>query len=479
MNSSSFMTTNVPTLSQQLHSPSRIDRPGLFTSPAAFQLAKNLYSSKHDIEPEISQIHKRYETEAQDIKYKYEDHLQGHLKLGKRIEELEGLLAAESQRSNILQQKLDQLTQEYNDERRARKQVDQKILYVQEENRRKDHTIAEADLKNRSQQHEIANFSAEVTNLKEELARTNTYYNNRIREMEETHNAKTRQVNTQIENFRHQIERLQTDHAAQIRELNMEWELKLRKFEEQTHESYQNITELERQNRMLTEDNTKLRVDYEEQIRAVAASTKKEEYEKYLYLQKQLEAKLNATEENNLTLQKRVEELVVELQTTERRSEETRIYLEQEITRLKSECNELRNQLSIMTNNADRLRGDLIHKDGLNSKLHTDLKNLELEIERAKDRHRMELDRLRNDFSIERKRSEDVERSLRARIVELERQVIAAEDNAEKIRIEFQRTRELVSNNVSRVIGQSFTEYPTKPYGAGKLNTSTSRTNFY
>lgn len=435
---------------------------GAFTTGGIQTTGTNPMIPKFDIQPDVQQIHQRYEGEAKEIKYKYESHLQGHIKLGRRIDELEALLAAETQKLAASQQNFEQLNADYAELKRTNAALEQKILYITEENRRKDHALSEADLKNRAQQNEIANLTADNARLRDEGIRLNDFFTNRVREIDDAHNTKLRQCNSQIDNLRYQIDKLQGEHAAQIRENNLDWERKLRKSEDQLRESARTINELEQKNRLLSDHVAKLKSDHEEQVRMVALNVRKDEYEKHLIIQRQTESKLAAIEESRDALHKKVEDLVRELQQRERESTETRIHLDQEISRHKSEINELRNQLSMTSNNLDRLKGDLIHKDGVNSKLHSEIKNLEIEINRIKDQHRMEQDRLRNDFSIERKRFEDVERSLRIRIVESEQIIHQSEEECEKIKIEYNRLRDMLHGAVAKTIDLTFSNQETK-----------------
>mgnify|MGYP000916103670 CR=1 FL=1 len=468
MNTSNLPQTQMS--STYLHQSPNISQihPGAVTSPAAFQLSGSPYFSKYDIDPEVSEIHKRYEQEAQEVRAKYEEHLKGHLKLGKRIEELEALLAAECEKSNILQKKLDELGREYHERERDQAQIDQKLLFIAEENRRKDHAISEADLTMRYQQQEMTKLSAECSRLKDEVHRLHEFYENKIHEIDESHNTQIRQCNTQIENYRHQIERLQGDHASQLRELNVEWELKHRRVEEQIREDNRSISELEQSNRKLNEQITKLTLHYEEQIKASVAKVKNEEFEKYVMLKKELEAKITTLEEANASLQAQTEDLISEIQFLERTSNETKQTFEEETLRLKAECNELRNQISILTVNGDKLRGELVNKEGLNNKLQNEVNSLEIEMNRIRDHQRIEIEKLKSDFSLERRSFEDAERSLRARIMELERQLVATGDDSEKLKREFNKMKDMLSGNVSRMIDSTLIDYQTKTYVSKK-----------
>lgn len=417
---------------------------------------------KYNVEPDIEEIHKRYEEEAREIKLKYDQHLQAHLKVGRRIEEVEAILEEERRMNGEWKMKYHQAEEELQEERRLRIQLDQRVQFLTEENRNKDQTITELEMKQRSFQKDTDQLIGENTRLKEELSRLHDFYNNRFREIEEGANNRVRQVFAQNESLKGQIEREKVDHGARLKDLNNEWELKYKKSDDQIRELNRVITELDQEVRLLNEHIQRLKAEHEEHLRMNANQVRKEEYDKYQVTLRQVEAKLRASEDAREALLKKIDEMYRDLHTLEKELNNTKLQYEQEHSRLKAESNELKNQLVLSNNLVDKLRSDLLNRDTQITKLQSEIKNQEIEANRIRDQHSVELDHMRNEFMLDKKRYDDIEQGLRQRIADLENLVRETEDDAARIRAEYNRLRDIINGNVAKTIMQTFTEYETK-----------------
>jgi len=415
-------------------------------------------SSPH-VDGALRDIKRRYEDEARQVQQNYEVDYNNHISLIKTIEELQMLLEDERRRSLDYENKYNGAVIELEKERRLRMDFEHDSSVLREELRRAETIIAESELKIARLQQDVAHLDTENKSLRNEIHRLTDLFNSRIREIEEKYLIQISDLSSEVERFRNMIEQQRMDYENRIRDVDRDWTNKYGRLEEVLRDKERLIAELEAELRKMSDHITQLKIEYEEELRRQVMLVREEENHRFQVALKNLEAKLYQVENERDLLIRKNQELVRELHVKERQIQDLKMHFEAEIVRYKGEITDLRNQISGLMGTNEKLRSDIAARETTISRLESEIVNLERELNRLKEVNVQDINRLVNDHLNERRRWEDAERLLKARIAELERIVRSLETENVKLRADIERIKEQVSGNVHRTIFKTFVDY--------------------
>jgi len=442
--STSFYNTNHPNVAKPMLSSA------MFKASAAH------------LDETLRDIKRRYEDEAKHVQQNYELDYNNHLNLVKTVEELEILLEEERRRNFELETKYNGAVIELDKEKRLRIDYEQEITVLKEELRRADIINSESELKIARLNQDIAHLDSENKALRVELHRLTDLYNARVRDTEERYLIQVRDLTSEIEKLRLNLDQQRSEYESRLRDLDREGGIRYAKLDEKLRDRERTIAELEAELRKMADHISHLKIQYEEEIRRQIALVREDEQHRYHIALKTLEGKMQQVQDERDLLIRKNQELIRDVHLRERQIQDIRIQFEAEAARLKNDINELRNQVSLLNSTGDKLRNELNARDSTIHRLESEVGNLEREQQRLKDIHTQELNRLLNDQNNERRRWDEAERVLQAKISELERIIRSLESENSKLRTDLEKLKEQITGNVHRTIFQTFVDYDSQ-----------------
>jgi len=409
----------------------------------------------------LRDIKRRYEDEAKQVQQNYEVDFNNHLSLIKTVEELQILLEDERRRSMDLENKYNGVVIELEKERRLRMDFEYDNGGMGEELRRAESILSEYELKISRLQQDGGHLDSENKCLRNEIHRLTDLFNSKIREVEEKYLFQVRDLASEVERYRNLLEQQKIDSENRIRELDRDWSAKYARQEDVIREKERLIAELEAELKKLTDRISQVKIEYEEEMRRQVMHVREEEHHKFQIAIKTVDGKLHQVEGERDHLIRKNQDLVRELHLKERQIQDLRMHFDAEGARLKAEIHDLRNKIGVLTSANEKLHSDISARDTNISRLESEIINVEREINRLKEIHTQELNRLVHDHVNDRKRGEEGERMLKNRIAELERIVRSLETDNVKLRADIERIKEQVTGNVHKTIFKTFVDYET------------------
>jgi len=433
------------------------------TAPTAsrFVSSATVKQSTIHLEETLKDIKRRYEDEARHVQHSYEVDYNNHLSLVKALEEVEILLEEERRRNFDLGNLQNETALELERERRLRIDYEQELTVLKDHYRRLELVNSEDELKISRLQNDITHMDSENKSLRVEIHRLTDLYNAKIRDCEERYLIQVRDLTCDVDKLRLTLEQQRSDYENRIHDLEREHGLRYTRLDERCKDRERHIAELEAELRGLTDHIAHTKLQHEEEIRRQINITREEEQHKYHIALKNLEAKMQQILDERDLLIRKNQELVRDIHLRERQIQDYRIQFEGESGRLKNDINDLRNQLSLLNATADKLRGEVANRDTMVARLESEICNLQREAQRMNDIHTTELNRLLNDEANERRRWEEVERILKAKISDLERIIRSLESDNLKLRADLEKLKEQIAGNVHKTIFQTFVDYDT------------------
>lgn len=184
-------------------------------------------------EYDIKEIQARYEAEAKEIREKYEQHIDAHMKMGKVINELEAAVEAEAGRADAAEERFNLCIRDLETERRIRNEYEIKNAQLIEELNSKDHFIQGLTYDGEAMKKDISQMRTEINSLKDENIKMNDFYKTKLRESEDRFHVTVRDIGAENDHLRHELERMRTEFENQLKEIHMENEMFIRKQDEQ------------------------------------------------------------------------------------------------------------------------------------------------------------------------------------------------------------------------------------------------------
>jgi chromosome segregation ATPase len=476
MSSSTYAPpTHVASTTKVFHSPAVTHVREVLHRPATPPMIEKRVSStlvrKNNVPlgGALMDIKRRYEDEARQVQQNYEVDFNNHANLVETIEELRILLEDERRRNIDLENKYNGCVNELEKERRLRADFEHENKVLREELRKADGIISDAELRMSRLQGDNFRLDTENKSLRNEIHRLTDVFNLKLRDMEDQYMMQVSDLTGEVDRLRNLLEQQRIDYENRLADLDRDWATKYGRLQEVLREKERLIAELEAELRKLSDYITQLKIEYEEEMRRQISIARDEELHNFHAAVKNLEGRLKNTENDRDVLVRKNQDLVRELHAKERQLQDTRLHLEGEIARLKAEVNDLRTQVTALIAANEKLKVDLVARDSTINRLDSECINIERELNRLKEIHGQEINRLVNDQLNERRRWEEAEKMLKTRLIELERLVKALEGENIKLKTDIERIKQHVSGNVNRTIFQTFVDYEVSNHGVKPL----------
>lgn len=142
----------------------------------------------------------------------------------------------------------------------------------------------------------------------------------------------------------------------------------------------------------------------------------------------------------------------------DRRTHEIQLNHDSEISRVNGENNDLRTQIAQLRSELDKYRNDIQNKDSIVNRLESEILSQQRDFDRLKEAHSNEVNRLKIDHDGDLRRFHDLERDLRNRNLDTERQLKSTEEELYKLKIEYDRMRDQLTGNINKIISQTFVD---------------------
>jgi len=415
--------------------------------------------TRQDLDRDLREIQERYQAEAQEVQKSYQTYQEMHAKLSRTIQELEALLEEERRKNSALEERYSASLRDIDHERRIRIDLEHDNAGLREEIKRKEGIISELDFKCAKYESDLSHVTSDNNGLRGEINRLSELYNSKLRDVEERYLGQVRDLTGQVDTLRGKIEQLTVDHSNHVRQITSEWDSKQRRLDDSIREKDRIIAELEAELRAMTDHISKLKVEFEDEIRRQINLTREDEKNRWQMVIKDLEAQIRETQDEKESALRKNQDVIRDLQTRERQLQDLRIQYDGDVARLKNEANDLRRQLEMANVNIDKLRNEVTTRDAHIGRLESEINNLRREIDRVKELGIQEVNRIITNHNNEVRRWEDVERALKAKITDQEKHLRNYEDDLNRLRNEYDRLRDSISGNLNKTITQTFVDH--------------------
>ncbi len=183
-------TTTIPTTISS-YTPISSSKVAQSTTPKSHLKRSGInYNPDYD----IKELQHRYEMESKEIRDKYEQNIQSHMKMAQVIRELESELEAERSRSEQLEDRFNLVVRDLETEKRFHEELDVKYRQLIEELHRKDHYIDTLVFEGDAMKKDLTNINNDIINLKEENIKMESFFKQKLREGDEKYVATVRDL---------------------------------------------------------------------------------------------------------------------------------------------------------------------------------------------------------------------------------------------------------------------------------------------
>jgi len=379
-----------------------------------------------------------------------------NLKVGKLISDLERALEKERARANDAEGKLFVITRDYEMESNLRQEFERKYTQSSEDLRK-----AESELHNlRYELNKFTNenngLKTEVSVLKQENTRLEEYNRTRITEIEERHRSQVKHLEASNQSLKEEFDSNQRQLNVQIVEIRKEFDSKSRNYEDQINEFAKLNDELSSELASQLEYIDKLKIEHEHTLKRSVDRAREEEINKANVVIRELETELRNVKSTNEQITRKSTEMLTDLQSYEKQIREQHIQFGNELTRLGAEIDKLRSELAQANTVIQKQNGEITSRDGVISKLEGEIERMRQEFQRVANQHVQQIESFKREYETERRRSEDNEKQILAKIEEYDRRLIESQNETIRITREYDRLVDAIQGNVSRVIHDTF-----------------------
>lgn len=433
-----------------------------FTTMQRTSYNPNLASSSQGLDLKLQGIQHRYEKEADNNLKNYHSHYQGHVALGNTVVELEAILDRERQKSQALQDRLNEALRAGEQDKRQKIHVERENTDLRTELRRREKDVADYESKLSIVQQSVNSVHFENDGWRSESKKLSDAYNAKLKELEEKYSREGKTSSEELENLRSEMKERDIDNEARMRDLSRNLEAKIRSLENQIREKDRIISETESDLQASKDYNMKLKMEYEEELRKQIRIVRDDDRNRYEASYKELENKLKRLEADGSVSNNKISELDTEIQSKEYNAKELRFKLEEQIGNLKKENMGLRDQVSVYESEIEKLHIEIKGKDSAIIRCQKEIANLDQEAKKQKETYQQENSRIQVRTDNEVRKYQENERQYKEKINELERTLRDHQGDYSKLKSDLQRFRDQVTGSVNHTISQTFVDYSGK-----------------
>ena len=426
-------------------SPTRNSRsrtsPGLDFSPETKKSSRSTVVLDDSI-GEI-QAHKgKMERDREEMHQRFVDHIARHTSDERMIMDLERMLDTEKAKNQELNDIIKERLQiEIEEERRAKLAAIEKEEKLRSELKMKQ--LKEDELQRECKRigEDCEKFLSQKQTLAEELQKIRAEQGHQAEKIRAQCEEEARSMQEESNFLKQEIKRLVDRHSKELRDAGKRWEDECLKLAEE-------VNELKLQLKGMS-------LDQQNEILMMEKRVREEEFAKY---QKSLKD-LNRRREDTQKQQKSQD-----LSPIRQRFET----MEESEGLASAENEKLKNQLREALQMNEELQSELSDREDL-------LRNKEYEARDASDNeynirdvHQQEVDKIVSGHRIERKSWEEVERALTGKIEELRKELDRSRDEGRRVKVEYNRLKDVIQGNVNKIITQAFMEHNVDEEENGK-----------
>lgn len=338
-----------------------------------------------------------------------------------------------------------------------KEELEYKLLQANDEIRKKEVLISDLATKIQVLTQEVQNRNHENDEVYEAAERIRNEYKNKIRDIQAENEEKVADLMGQLAALRHEVERLSAHHVREIKEINQSWEGKLGAADDKIAALARELDDKDQQIKIGATVLDQARRELEEKVRRVELEVREDEERRHRHSLRILEDNLRAAELQRDEYIRKSDGLMVDVQNIERRFNDEKNKFEMERSRMRADYDRMRNELNQLLTENEKYKNDLFTKENALRLLERDHQNLQRELNRTKEMHREEVDRMKFEHNVEKRRWNDDFKHLENTLKETERKNRDLEGDLQR-RTGREGLQELLTSNIQRVLGKTFGE---------------------
>lgn len=416
------------------------------TSPYIIQ--KPTYGTPHQytdlITSDVQDLQKMFESDAQDLKNRYQNIIDRYTRLGKTFQDLEGAVEEERKKTAVITDNFNNLVRETENDRKIRAAMERDLLGFRDELKRKDLMISEYEKQIAKLQQQNNQLAAENGGYRTELQRANDLFRVKLKEIEDAYNQQLRELKARNDALIAELERQKGEFINQLNQLNNEWNDKTRGLQNQLFEKDQIIQDLNNKLLALAQENEKLKNDYKANLAREVNVAKKEEEQKWETILDEVKNQWSkALGDERYFWENKTQENDRELAARTKQLQDLKQDYDRDVGGLQHELINFQNQFNALRAENERLKKELQAKDATLARYEQELQALRAQLDKMKD--------ILND----RKRLEDAYRALQQQLADRERQLASQEQELNKFRGVFGGLKDQLLGNIGKVIHET------------------------
>ncbi|CAD8074509.1 unnamed protein product [Paramecium primaurelia] len=390
-----------------------------------------------------------------DYNQRYDRNLHDLQTNGQTLSELEFRLDEERKNMKNVRQ---QLENNLENERQMRIEFETKIIAFRDDIQRKENIIQELDYK--LQDTMMRNESLEQENLamRNEFIRGQESYNQRLREYEDRIKFLNRKQQENDDKYRIEFERLIKSHDQKISDMTQTFKIQREDAEAQIKSFKTQIQDLNQDITNLMNENMRIKLEAEENIRETVVRVQDEEMRKYLGHLRNVEQKLKASEEGRDKLAKDYNNTLSQLADKERLLKQKQMEYDQNYTRFKQEISELDAQFKQTNQVREKLRNELQSKDQIIKQLQAESMDLQKQVQKVKEHYAHQIAEIQEINSQEKRDLEKEKDDLARKLNQSEETRKQMEEHIERLKLQLEELGGQIHQNIERSIYQTINQ---------------------
>jgi chromosome segregation ATPase len=410
-------------------------------SPINFQSAKSDFTAGIAPPPLVSQNHSIFPPRSN----------------GAGMADIENTIELERRR---LKETKDRCDRELDQERKLRLEAENKLLRLKDEMLKKEMAWSELDFKANNLVSDNQILAGENGELKRQFATLQERTNIVIRELEEKLNTALNQLAANDDDYKMHVEKLMVDHAGEMDALHRDWTERFMHLEESFKHMKSIKDALENELKDTQEGVMRMKMEHEEALRALQARIQDEENRRFNFAVKQFENKLKEEEAVREAMNRRVQEMIRDMQHKERQVQEQCMFLEGEAAKFRKENGDLRGQIHEAETAFDRMKTEMLTREEAAHKTQSELMECQRTLQKFKDVQKSEIDKIQHECNNERRLWEEERERMTLQMIHMDRAMQDMKAELTKTKQDYETLGNQLHNNISKIIMQTVTENP-------------------
>ena len=388
-----------------------------------------------------------------ELYLKYETQMISNARNEARINELEILLDQETRRVSEVR---NDLLKDLENEKARRAYSDESLMLFKEEALKKEmedgRTIQELDSKLGRTINEKNMILMDLQNLQEQYEKLHNNSQERIRNLEDRINSQDRQYRQLEESTRSSLERNKKETEQALYEISREYQNKLETSEENARILKNTKENAELEIKSLKSQIIQIKSQAQEALSELEYRIKEEETNKYNNTVRNYEGRIKTLEDSRENLNKRISDLQKEFSQSEKRASEQNNSLESSINSLREEKADQAGRIQKLTIQKESLQNEIFVVKSALDRANQDNEELNNALKERKETHIIQLEKICQEHTGERKTFESNIDALNEEIKQLELELNRSRRERERIIKEHEYLAETLKQRVSSLI---------------------------